>query len=207
LQVNNRQFKLAAQNFYWRDMGAYTGEISATQLRGIVQYGLVGHSERRHVFHESDKDIRAKVQAAIRNHIKPVLCVGETAFERSEGETQAVLHDQLIGGLANVTSEELEDITIAYEPVWAIGTGQNALPTDVSAAVRSIRSQIKHLFGSSAADNIQVLYGGSVTTDSAASYLDLPDVDGLLIGGASLDAHVFSDIVKKAHKGSTPAKK
>jgi len=207
LQVNNRQFKLAAQNFYWRDMGAYTGEISATQLRGIVQYGLVGHSERRHVFHESDKDIRAKVQAAIRNHIKPVLCVGETAFERSEGETQAVLHDQLIGGLANVTSEELEDITIAYEPVWAIGTGQNALPTDVSMAVRSIRSQIKHLYGSSAADNIQVLYGGSVTTDSAASYLDLPDVDGLLIGGASLDAHVFSDIVKKAHKGSTPAKK
>lgn len=207
LQVNNRQFKLAAQNFYWRDMGAYTGEISATQLRGIVQYSLVGHSERRHVFHESDKDIRAKVQAAIRNHIKPVLCVGETAFERSEDETQAVLHDQLIGGLANVTSEELEDIVIAYEPVWAIGTGQNALPTDVSVAIRSIRSQIKHLYGPSAADNIQVLYGGSVTLDSAASYLDLPDVDGLLIGGASLDAHVFSGIVKKAHKGSSLAKK
>lgn len=207
LQVNNRQFKLAAQNFYWRDMGAYTGEISATQLRGIVQYVLVGHSERRHTFHESDKDIRAKVQAAIRNHLKPVLCVGETAFERSEGETRDVLHDQLIGGLANVTSEELEHITIAYEPVWAIGTGQNALPTDVSSAIRSIRSQIKHLYGPAAADNISVLYGGSVTMDSVASYLDIPDVDGLLVGGASLDAHIFSEIVKRAHKGSMPAKK
>ena len=157
LQVNFRQFKLAAQNFYWRDAGAYTGEISATQLRGIVQYALVGHSERRHVFHESDKDIRAKVQAAIRNHLMPILCVGETAFERSEDETQAVLHDQLIGGLANVTSDELEHIVIAYEPVWAIGTGQNALPVDVSHAIRAIRSQIKHLYGQKAADNIQVL--------------------------------------------------
>lgn len=206
LQVNFRQFKLAAQNFYWRDSGAYTGEISATQLRGIVQYALVGHSERRHVFHESDKDIRAKVQAAIRNHLTPILCVGETAFERSEDETQAVLHDQLIGGLANVTSDELEQIVIAYEPVWAIGTGQNALPVDVSYAIRAIRSQIKHLYGQKAADNIQVLYGGSVTTDSAADYLALPDVDGLLVGGASLDAHAFSEIVKKAHKGSSLAK-
>ena len=207
LQVNYRQFKLAAQNFYWRDMGAYTGEISATQLRGVVQYAIVGHSERRHIFNETDKDIRAKVQAAIRNHLKPILCVGETAFERSEGETQDVLHDQLVGGLANVTSEELENIVIAYEPVWAIGTGQNASPGDVSAAIRSIRSKIKHLFGPTAADNMQVLYGGSVTADSALGYLDLPDVDGLLVGGASLDAHVFSEIIKKAHKGSSLAKK
>lgn len=200
LQVNPRQFKLAAQNFYWRDQGAYTGEISASQLRGIVQYALVGHSERRHVFHESDKDIRAKVQAAIRNHIKPILCVGETAFERSEGETTDVIHDQLIGGLANVTSEELEHIVIAYEPVWAIGTGQNATPTDVKAAIRAIRSQIKHLYGQKASDDINVLYGGSVKTDSAADYLALDDVDGLLIGGASLDAHAFNEIIKKAHK-------
>lgn len=201
LQVNHRQFKLAVQNFYWRDHGAYTGEISASQLRGIVQFGLVGHSERRHIFHDSDKDIRAKVQAAIRNHITPILCVGETAFEKSEGETAAVLHDQLIGGLANVTSEELELIVIAYEPVWAIGTGQNALPHDVSMAIRAIRNQIKHLYGAKASEEIAVLYGGSVTADSASDYLALPDVDGLLVGGASLDAHAFSDIIKKAHKG------
>ena len=192
LQINYRQFKLAAQNFYWRDSGAYTGEISAAQLNGIVQYGLVGHSERRHVFNESDKDIRAKVQAAIRNNLRPVLCIGETAFERSEGETAAVLHDQLIGGLANVTSEELKEVVIAYEPVWAIGSGKNALPDDVSQAVRAIRSQIKHLYGAKSAEEIQVLYGGSVTADSAKAYLDLPDVDGLLVGGASLDAHAFS---------------
>lgn len=202
LQVNRRQFKLAAQNFYWRDHGAYTGEISASQLRGMVQYALVGHSERRHVFHESDKDIRAKVQAAIRNHIKPILCIGETAFERSEGETADVLHDQLIGGLANVTSEELEHIVIAYEPVWAIGTGQNAMPTDVVAATRAIRSQIKHLYGEKSANDIQVLYGGSVKAESAADYLALSDVDGLLVGGASLDAHVFNEIIKKAHKAA-----
>jgi triosephosphate isomerase len=199
LQVNHRQFKLAAQNFYWRDHGAFTGEVSASQLSGIVQYGLVGHSERRHIFHDSDKDIRAKVQAAIRSHIRPILCIGETAFEKSEGETHDVLHDQLVGGLANVTSDDLEHIVIAYEPVWAIGTGQNAKPTDVSSAIRAIRNQIKHLYGQKSAESIQVLYGGSVTSDSAMDYLSLPDVDGLLVGGASLDAHAFSDIIKKAH--------
>jgi triosephosphate isomerase len=199
LQVNFRQFKLAAQNFYWRDHGAFTGEVSATQLRGIVSYALVGHSERRHIFHESDKDTRAKVQAAIRNGIRPVLCVGETASERAANETQDVIHDQLIGGLANVTSEELSDIVIAYEPVWAIGTGQNAAPSDVTSAVRSIRSQLKHLYGAKAADEVQVLYGGSVTADSAAEYLSLPEVDGLLVGGASLDENAFSKIVEKAY--------
>lgn len=202
LQVNYRQFRLAAQNFYWRDHGAFTGEVSVSQLRGIVTYALVGHSERRHIFHESDKDTRAKVQAAIRNGIRPVLCVGETASERADGETQDVLHDQLIGGLANVTSEDLENIVIAYEPVWAIGTGQNALPSDVTSAVRSIRNQLQHLYGAKAADGVQVLYGGSVTADSAAEYLSLPEVDGLLVGGASLDEQAFSSIVEKAYAAS-----
>ena len=200
LQVNRRQFKLAAQNFYWRDSGAYTGEVSATQLRGIVDYGLVGHSERRHIFHEHDKDVRAKVQAALRNHIRPVLCIGETASERANNETEAVLHDQLIGGLANITSEEIEQVVIAYEPVWAIGTGQNALPVDVTRAIKVIRSQIRHLYGKQAADSVQVLYGGSVKAESAADYLAIDDVDGLLIGGASLDAHAFSEIIAKAHR-------
>lgn len=203
VQVNLRQFKLAAQNFYWRDQGAYTGEVSATQLRGIVQYGLVGHSERRHVFGETDKDTRAKVQAAIRNHIRPILCVGETIQERTNGETDMVLHDQLIGGLANVTSEELEQVVVAYEPVWAIGTGVNAKPDDVVRAVKTIRSQLTHLYGKKAADAVQVLYGGSVTKDSAADYLALNEIDGLLIGGASLDAFAFNDIVKKAHRETT----
>lgn len=206
VQVNLRQFKLAAQNFYWHDHGAYTGEVSATQLRGIVQYGLVGHSERRHVFAESDKDTRAKVQAAIRNHIRPVLCIGETIQERTNGETDMVLHDQLIGGLANVTSEELEQVVVAYEPVWAIGTGVSAKPHDVTAAVKTIRSQLAHLYGKKAAESVQVLYGGSVTADSAADYLALDGIDGLLVGGASLDAHAFNEIVKKAHRPTVPTK-
>lgn len=200
VQVNYRQFKLAAQNFYWRDQGAFTGEVSAAQLHGIVSYGLVGHSERRHIFHETDKDTRAKVAAAIRNGIRPVLCVGETAGERAAGETRDSIHDQLLGGLANITSEELPQVVIAYEPVWAIGTGNNALPTDVIEAVVAIRAQLKHLYGAKAAAEVQILYGGSVTAESAADYLALQGVDGLLVGGASLDLHVFTSIIEKAHK-------
>lgn len=202
LQVNYRQFKLAAQNFYWRDHGTFTGEVSATQLRGIVHYVLVGHSERRHIFHETDKDTRAKVQAAIRNNIRPVLCIGETASERALGETKDIIHDQLIGGLANVTSEDLKEVVIAYEPVWAISNGhddRHATPQDVLEAVKIIRHQLKHLFGAKAADDVQILYGGSVNADNAASFMKLEGVDGFLVGGASLDEVAFSSIVEKAY--------
>jgi triosephosphate isomerase len=206
LQVNLRQFKLAAQNFYWRDQGSYTGEVSASQLRGIVQYAFVGHSERRHIFNETEKDMRNKVASAIRNGIIPILFVGETAWEKANNETKDVLHDQLNSGLANITSHELKDVIIAYEPVWAIGTGHNALPNDVLAAVKAIRSQINHLHGEKLAHSITVLYGGSVTSDSAADYLAIDGVDGLVIGNDSLNAYTFSEIVKKAHKGSALAK-
>ena len=200
LQINRRQFKLAAQNFYPRDHGAFTGEVSATQLRGLVDYALVGHSERRHAFREHDKFIRDKVQAAVRNRIIPILCVGETAHERALGETTEVLHDQIVGGLANITSDELEHIVIAYEPVWAIGTGDNAMPSDVVKAIRTIRNQVKHLFGEAAARDIRVLYGGSVKPDSATAYLASEGVDGLLVGGASLNYHDFASIVASAHQ-------
>ncbi len=202
LQVNFRQFKLAAQNFYWRDHGTFTGEVSATQLRGIVSYALVGHSERRHVFHETDKDTRAKVQAAIRNGIRPILCVGETASERADNETKEVLHDQLVGGLANITSEEIEQVVIAYEPVWAISNGHNdrhATPQDVAEAARVIRNQLKHLFGAKAASEVQVIYGGSVNADDAAGFLAIEEIDGVLPGSASLDVEAFSSIVEKAY--------
>lgn len=198
LQAHTHHFKLAAQNFYWRDTGAFTGEVSANQLRGLVQYALVGHSERRHVFMEHDRDIRNKVQAAYRHGITPVLCVGETAIERTMGETTEILHDQLIGGLSNITSDEANALVIAYEPVWAIGTGNHAMPLDVEVAVKAIRSQVKHLFGAETAKKIRVLYGGSVTVDNAGSFLDVTGIDGLLIGNASLDAHAFSSIVSRA---------
>lgn len=207
LQVNLRQFKLAAQNFYWRDQGAYTGEVSATQLRGIVQYGIVGHSERRHIFNENDKDIRNKVAAAIRNGISPILCVGETAWERSSGETNDVINDQLVGGLANITSDELGQVIIAYEPVWAVGTGDNAMPDDVRTAIDIIRRHIKELYGPKAARSVNVLYGGSVTPDSAADYLSIPGINGLFIGASSLNANYFNEIVKRAHKSLAEADK
>lgn len=202
LQVDRRQFKLAVQNLYWRDHGAFTGEVSAAQLHGIVNYAIVGHSERRHIFNESDKDTRNKVQAALRNQITPILCIGETASERAMGETTDAIHDQLLGGLANVTSEELEGVVIAYEPVWAIGTGDNALPDDVKKAVTAIRGQIKHLYGATAVKTLRILYGGSVTASSAADYLAIDGIDGLLVGGASLDAHAFTEIISKAHEAA-----
>lgn len=199
LQVKHRQFKLGAQNAYWRDEGAFTGEVSMTMLRGLVDYVIIGHSERRHVFDEHDRDIRHKVQAAIRNGIKPILCVGETAHERAGGETLHVLHDQVVSGLLNVTSEEVAQLTIAYEPVWAIGSGEVATPDDVKTATAHIRKQVAALYGNSAASKIRVLYGGSVSAQNSETFLSVKGVDGLLVGGASLKAEEFASIVEKAH--------
>lgn len=205
LQIHTGKFKLAAQNFYWRDDGAFTGEISAHQLRGLVKYVIVGHSERRHVFHEHEKDIRHKVQAAVRNHLIPILCVGETAAERADGETDAVLHDQIVSGLTNLTAEEVESMVIAYEPVWAISGGKDfgdhavATPSDAAKAIKTIRRQVEHLFGKKAAQSVRVLYGGSSNGSNAAGFLTVPDLDGLLVGGASLKVSEFSKMVKAAH--------
>jgi triosephosphate isomerase (TIM) len=198
LQKERKMFKLAAQNLYWKDEGAFTGEVSAHQLRGLVSYALIGHSERRHTFGEHDKDVRNKVQAAMRHGITPILCIGETAHERASKETSGVLHDQIVGGLANLTSEEVAEVVIAYEPVWAIGTGDNALPSDVDAAVHIIRRQIEHLYGRTTAAAVRVLYGGSVSSHNAGAYLASNAVDGLLVGGASLKAHEFETIVEAA---------
>ena len=202
LQVKRRQFKLAAQNFYWRDFGAFTGEVSIAQLKGIVDYGLVGHSERRHIFGETDKDLRDKVAAALRNGITPILCIGETSSERDFGETNDVIYDQLVGGLTQVTSEDIKNIVIAYEPVWAISTTANAkpcLPEDAENAVKMIRDHIRHLYGKKASEEVRVLFGGSVDGDNVASYLSVDGVDGALVGGASLKVDSFSKIVEKAN--------
>ena len=199
LQINKRQFKLAAQNFYWRDFGAFTGEVAIAQLKNIVEYAIVGHSERRHLFHETDKDIRGKVQAALRSGIKPILCVGETIIDRSAGETKDVLNDQLLTGLANITSEDITNCVIAYEPVWAIGTGQSAQVADVTKAVAMIRDQIAYLFGKKASTTVRVVYGGSVTADNALGFLQIKGVDGLMMGGSSLNAYQFNDIIEKTY--------
>ncbi len=186
LQLNHRQFKLGAQNCNWHDDGAYTGEVSATMLRGLVDYVIVGHSERRHIFGERDVDIRKKVQAAIRNDIHPILCIGETATEKADGETKHVLHDQLVSGLANVTSDEISRMVIAYEPVWALSNGKNFAhhatpkPDDVKAVATVIRHQIGALYGRVAAEDVRILYGGSASAENAGSYLSVEGIDGYL---------------------------
>jgi triosephosphate isomerase len=198
LQINLRQMKLAAQNCYWRDEGAFTGEVSATMLRGMAQYVIIGHSERRHIFDETDRDIRFKVQAALRNGLRPILCVGETQFERDEGETKHVISDQVVSGLLNVGTDQIQDVLIAYEPVWAIGSGKQATPGDIAAATKMIRAVVARGFGKKAAEALPVLYGGSVNLTNAGVILRGTGTDGLLIGGASLNAHEFSGIVDVA---------
>lgn len=200
LQVDRRKFKLGAQNCYHQDEGAFTGEVSATMLRNLVNFIIVGHSERRHVFNEDNKTIGLKVQAVLRNSMRPILCVGETKHERVEGETQHVLYDQVTAGLKHVTSEDVEQVVIAYEPVWAIGTGEEDKADDASQAVRFIRKHVDAMFGRKAASRIQILYGGSVNGDDAGGFLVADGIDGLLIGGSSLKAPVFANIVKRAHE-------
>jgi triosephosphate isomerase len=202
LEIDRRKFHLAAQNAFYKDEGAYTGEVSFTMLRGVADYVIVGHSERRIYFNERLEIVRDKVQAAIRNDITPILCVGETHQERMAGETSRVINAQVTTALANLTAEEVADIVIAYEPVWAISTfgGEIAKPDDMQKALKLIRSQISELYGQPAAKSVRILYGGSVNADTAAGYLALDDCDGELIGGSSLNYHQFADIVESAYR-------
>lgn len=200
LQIDRRKFKLGAQNCHFNDEGAFTGEVAASMLRGIASYVLVGHSERRHIFGETDKMAAQKVQAALRSNIKPILCVGETKQERVDAETAHVIHAQVTAGLANVTSQEIDNVAIAYEPVWAIGTGDFAKPDDAMQAIKLIRKHVEAMFGKKPAANIPILYGGSVDADNAGAYLAAEGIDGLLIGGTSLKADAFATIVARANE-------
>ena len=206
IQLDRRKFRLAAQNAYWKDEGAYTGEVSFTMLRDLVHYVIVGHSERRHIFGEDLPMVRDKVAAAFRNEIVPILCVGETKHERDESETKQVLHDQLMSALSNLTAAEVHQIVIAYEPVWAISSGSDykdhtlPKPDQVQAAVDYIRSYIGDIFGPKASKEVSILYGGSTTAEMVHGYLDVRGVDGFLVGGASLNYHEFSEIVASAYR-------
>lgn len=200
LQIDRRQFKLAAQNAYHKDEGAYTGEVSFNMLRDLAHYVIVGHSERRHIFNESTDEICAKVAAAFRNNIVPILCVGETKIEHLDGQMQQVIHDQVTTALANITATEVEKLVVAYEPVWAIGTGEVAKPDQAATAAKTIRHNIAELYGADAAEKVIILYGGSVTADTASGFLHTTGIDGLLVGGASLNYKQFSDIVDAAFR-------
>lgn len=205
LQIDRRKFRLAAQNAYHKDEGAFTGEVSFTMLRDIVHYVIVGHSERRQYFGEDLPMIRDKVAAAIRNEISPILCVGETQHERKEGMTKRVLHDQVTTALANLTAREVNNVVIAYEPVWAISTFQHifAKPGEVKEAIDYIRSQVAHLYGERVGRSVRVIYGGSVDDTTARGYLEIEGCNGLLPGSASLNPYKFSGIVEAAHRLQT----
>lgn len=200
LQIDRRKFRLAAQNAYFKDEGAYTGEVSFTMLRDLVHYVIVGHSERRHVFDESLEMIRDKVAAAVRNEITPILCVGETAHEREEGETKQVLHDQLMSALSNLTAGEVANMVISYEPVWAIGTGNVAKPDQVKSVVDYVRGYVRDVFGDKAGKELRILYGGSVVPEVIHGFLNTEGVDGFLVGGASLNYEAFAGIAEAAHR-------
>lgn len=202
MQLDRRKFRLAAQDAYFKDEGAFTGEVSFTMLRDLVHYAIIGHSERRLYFHEDHDVIRDKVAAAVRNEITPILCVGETKQERRAHETKQVLHDQMMTALSNLTDREVAEMVIAYEPVWAISTfeGQLAKPTEVAEAMKFIRHQVEELYGKKAAKAVRILYGGSVDDQIARGYLDIDDCDGLLVGGASLNYHKFAGIVDAAYR-------
>lgn len=201
-EIDRRKFRLAAQNAFYKDEGAYTGEVSFTMLRELVHYVIVGHSERRMYFDETLEVVRDKVQAAVRNEIAPILCVGETKHQRTAGETKRVIHDQVTAALANLTPEEVEQVVIAYEPVWAISTfeGELAKPDDVQVVLRLIRSEIQELYGRTAAESVRILYGGSVNADTAGGYLSIDGCEGLLVGSASLNYKQFADIVSSAYR-------
>lgn len=206
-QVDRRKFKLAAQDAYPVDEGAYTGEVSFAMLDGIADYCIVGHSARRIYAKESLEMIRDKVQAAVRNGIRPIICVGETKQERDAGETKQVLHEQITTALANITSRDIEDVVIAYEPVWAISTFNHieAAPADVAKSVAYVRSQVEDLYGQRAAERMYVLYGGSANSHDARGYLEVPGVDGLLPGAASLNYKEFAAMIEVAYAWRTEA--
>lgn len=202
LQIDRRKFRLAAQNAFYKDEGAYTGEVSFSMLRDLVHYVLVGHSERRIHFGEPLPMIRDKVAAAVRNEISPIICVGETKQERKEGHTRRVLHDQVTSALSNLTSHDIADVVIAYEPVWAISTfgGELAKPGDAEEAIAFIRHQVEQLYGAKAAQQVRVLYGGSVDDTTVRGYLEVEGCDGVLVGGASLNPYKFAGIIDAAYR-------
>lgn len=203
LQLDRSRIKLGAQNAYYNDFGAYTGEISFAELNGLVNYCIIGHSERRHIFHEDDKMIARKVAAALRHKITPILCIGETESERSFGETAVVIHDQLTDGLSEVSEEDIAKVIIAYEPVWAISSTKDAkmaTPDEIDEVVKMIRENLKEVYGAKTAENVPILFGGSVKPANAGAYLTVPGVNGLLIGGASLILDEFTDIIETAKR-------
>jgi triosephosphate isomerase len=197
--ARNSNVGVAGQNLHWQREGAFTGEISADMLREAgADYVIIGHSERRRLFGETDETVNRKLVAALGVKLTPIVCIGETLEEREAGQMLSVLDRQIKAGLDSMTSEQVASLVLAYEPVWAIGTGRNATPAEAAEAHDHIRGRLRQWFGGDAADHCHVIYGGSVKPDNIHELVTLPDVDGALVGGASLEVRGFFDIVARS---------
>ncbi len=196
LTAQNTNIKIGAQNMHFEEKGAYTGEVSGEMLKAInVEYVIIGHSERRQYFNETDETVNKKVKAAFKNGLKPIVCVGETLEQREAGQTTDVITKQTKLALEGLTEEQVQNTIIAYEPIWAIGTGKTATSEDANNSIKEIRKEIANNYGQNTADMVIIQYGGSVKSTNAKELFEMSDIDGGLVGGASLKAEEFSKIV------------
>ncbi len=197
--LKDSRAKLGAQNLHWENTGAFTGEVSAPMLKAAgCDYVIIGHSERREKFGESNENVHKKIQAALKHELTPIVCVGETLPQREAGVQQEIVREQVTEALRGMAEASLAQVVLAYEPVWAIGTGRTATPAQVQEMHQFIRALLADTFSTAVADRMLLLYGGSVKPDNARDLLSQPDVDGALVGGASLNADAFAQIVQSA---------
>ncbi|MDR6225658.1 triose-phosphate isomerase [Desmospora profundinema] len=204
--TENSSIGIGAQNMHWEEQGAFTGEVSPSMLRDLgVPYVIVGHSERRTLFGETDESVRNKVRAALAHDLVPILCVGETIEEREDGRTQEIVRKQTVEAVQELSSKEMARVIVAYEPVWAIGTGRSATAEDAQDVVAFIRRILADQFDQQVANQVRILYGGSVKPANIDELLQMDDIDGALVGGASLDPESFGQLVDAAaRRGNAP---
>ena len=196
-ELDGSSIGLAAQNLYWEEKGAFTGEVSPLMLKEVgCHYVIIGHSERRQFFGETDETVNRRIKAALAQGLKVIFCIGETLKEREEGKTFPVIEKQVEGGLKGLSDKEMKNMVIAYEPVWAIGTGKTATPEQAEEVHRFIRGKIEKLYSREVSEEIRIQYGGSVTPENVKGLMNQPDIDGALVVGASLKAESFSKIVR-----------
>ncbi len=194
--TSDMPISLGAQNCHWQDSGAFTGEISPPMLRGLVDYVILGHSERRQLFGETDETVNKKTHAALAHQLTPIVCVGESLEQNERGETSSTITSQVRAALDGLNGEQVQSLVIAYEPIWAIGTGRAATAQTAGDICGLVRAILREVHRAAVADTTRVLYGGSTKPDNIGSIMQQPDIDGALIGGASLEAHSYADMVK-----------
>ncbi len=195
--IKGTNISLSAQNLHWEDKGAFTGEISAEMLLDSgCRYVIIGHSERRQYFGETDETVNKKVKQALKKGLLPILCAGETLAERESGKLNDIISRQITGGLKDISDDDMKKVVIAYEPVWAIGTGKTATPEQANEVHTLIRQKVKALYGMDIAEGLRIQYGGSVTPENVSTLMAMPDIDGALVGGASLKPESFAALVK-----------